>query len=294
MNCSTVETIRKNDFSNYNNVPCQNRNVNEKVWRIAKAVFLTIEIFFDPIVDFFTQGLSDFLALETLRHGTSLQNYISIRLNGPDPKRGGGNSGASKGADSEHFIKESKGYFFLSKDSESYLEELGSFRAQLYNRCLPSRMYCGLSASTTISGKGFPKKLLQISIIVFNVLFVPTLKFRFLPEDISGKFINDPDNRCILNPGKGLAYRTTQSIGTDHIGLKGILTQGLKGNLFGRMKAHPGKVCWGLVKLINPVGITILFALGTYLAGRKCSNILQKKIQTTVHYFNKTSKVVII
>lgn len=31
MNCSTVETIRKNDFSNYNNVPCQNRNVNEKV-----------------------------------------------------------------------------------------------------------------------------------------------------------------------------------------------------------------------------------------------------------------------
>ena len=138
-----------------------------------------------------------FLALETLRHGTSLQNYISIRLNGPDPKRGGGNSGASKGADSEHFIKESKGYFFLSKDSESYLEELGSFRSQLYNRCLPSRMYCGLSASTTISGKGFPKKLLQISIIVFNVLFVPTVT---TPSPEGESFLQFPAGHLVRGP----------------------------------------------------------------------------------------------
>lgn len=279
---SEVQSKEGNAFS-------QARFLSEKVWRVAQAIFITIEIFFDPFIDFFTQGLSDFLGLETLRHGTSIQNYISIRLNGPDPSLGAGDTGATIGWGEESYIAGAKGHFFVTKDSEAYIKPLGTLGSQLFNHYISSRLYCGLSAKTTISGTGFHKTLLRILIMAFNVIFVPTLKFRFLPEDIPGKFENDPDNKCTKYSNKGLAYRTKQLISTDHIGLKGILTQGLQGNIWARMKAHPVKTCWGLVKLINPIGIVILLTLGTYLSVSKFYNVLQEKTQVITHHSNRIS-----
>lgn len=281
--------IHDNIQSKEGNIPSLKRNLCEKVWRVAQVIFLAIEIFFDPVINFFTQGLSDFLGLETLRHGTSIQNYISIRLNGADPMLGGSDIGATIGFGEKRYKKGAKGYFFVTKDSEAYVKALGTLASQLFNRCISSRIYCGLSAKTTISGTGFHKTLLRILIIAFNVIFVPTLKFRFLPEDIPGRFENDPDNRCIKDPNKGLAYRTKQLISTDHIGLKGILTQGLQGNIWARMKAHPIKICWGLVKLINPIGIVILLTLGAYLSVRKCCDVLQEKTQDITHHSSRMS-----
>lgn len=262
----------------------QKKNLSEKVWYVAQAIFLTAEIFVDPFIGFFTQGLSDFLALETLRHGTSFQNYISIRLNGADPTLGGGDTGAIGGINAEYYRKNAKGYFFVTKDSEAFIVEFGSYGAQLYNRWFSSRFYCGLSANAAISGKGFQKTILRILFITFNILFVPTIKFRFRPEDIPGRFVNDPDNRCLKYSERGLAYRTKQPISTDYIGLKGIVKQGLQGDIGARMKAHPIKVCWGLAKLINPIGIFILLGLGAYLAVNKTYHILQGKIKVITNF----------
>jgi hypothetical protein len=284
MSCGVLVTPGNKNISNEfqseeGNPLSQTRDLREKVWRVAQVIFLTIEIFFDPIIDFFTQGLSDFLGLETLRHGTSIQNYISIRLNGADPMFGGGATGAVTGFGKESLRAEARGNFFVTKDSEAYVKPYGTLGSQIFNRCISSRFYCGLSAKTTISGTGFHKTLLRVLIITFNVMFVPTVKFRFILEDILGRFENDPDNKCSEDPNKGLAYRTKHLISTDYIGLKGIVTQGLQGNIWSRMKAHPIKVCWGLVKLINPIGIVMLLALGTYLLVRKSRNFLQGRIQ---------------
>ena len=250
-------------------IPVQ-KSLAQKVWAVVEGIFWTIAILFDPITDFFTQALSDFLGLETLRHGTSIQNYISIRINGADPTKGGNPTGASSGCGDDGYIEKSKNYFYVTKDSESYTSFFGTIGSHVYNRWISSRLYCGVSASTTISGKGVHKTLLRIPIVAFNILVTPTVKFRFSSADISDIFENDPDNACEIHENRGVAYRTKQAISTDHIGLKGVLTQGLKDGIGKRMKAHPGKVTWGLVKLINPIGIPILLGLGTYLASRAC------------------------
>lgn len=54
----------------------------EKVYWLTTAIL-------NPIVDFFTQGLADFLCLETLRHGTSWHKYLNIRVFGANPAQGG-------------------------------------------------------------------------------------------------------------------------------------------------------------------------------------------------------------
>lgn len=298
MSITAINGITLNGVqSKEGNALSQINDLSEKVWRVAQATFFTIEIFFDPVVDFFTQGLSDFLGLETLRHGTSIQNYISIRLNGADPTFGGKDKGVIEGLEGigvglSGQYKEvnprnkAKGYFFVAKDSEAYVSFFGTFGSQLFNRCISSRAYCGMSAMATVSGTRIHKILLKIVIVAFNVIFVPTVKFRFLLEDIPGRFENDPDNACDRDHRKGLAYMTKIPISTDHIGLKGVLKQGLRGDIWARMKAHPVKVCWGLVKLINPIGIVILLALGICLSVRKSCNFLQRNTQVVSNYSN--------
>ncbi|MBA3957129.1 MAG: hypothetical protein H0X51_01865 [Parachlamydiaceae bacterium] len=233
----------------------------QKVQNAVLAVFWTLAIVVDPVIDFFTQGISDFLALDTLRHGTNFSSYINIRVVGPEPSRGGGEVGASMIAPSA--IKNSKGYFHVSPDSTAQVPG-SKYGGIIITRFFASRLYCGISAASTIKGKGMLRMAWRIVVVVLSILIIPTIKFRFRPEDVelkanTGIFEDDPDST-------GTAYRTKHIIGMTHIGLKGIVTQGFDGDVFARMRAHPIKVTWGLAKLINPIGIPILIALGVTLA----------------------------
>jgi hypothetical protein len=273
--------IYQNSTNNYFFLSQKKDNLIEKIEKVVLAIFYTLEIFFDPFINFFTQGLSDFIGLETLRHGTCFQNYISIRLNGASPAFGGSFTGASAGSGYKYFRYDSTGYVFVTKDSEAYTFALGNLVPQIFNRCISSRMYCGLSASAAITGSGLHKTLLRVAFVTFNVLFVPTIKCRFLPEDIPARFENDPSNSCEKNANDGLAYRTKQRISVDHIGVYGLLTQGIKGNILDRMTGNPVKTCWGLARLLNPIGLTILAAFGAYLTAHKCYSFLEERIKLT-------------
>ena len=112
---------------------------------------------------------------------------------------------------------------------------------------------------------GFLKKI----VVALNVLLVPTLNFRFKPETLIEKFENDSHSA-------GSAWKTKEKINTDHIGLRGILTQGLDGKALTRIKAHPVKATWGLIRLINPIGITIFATIGLYLTVNKASEHLSR------------------
>ncbi len=268
-----------NISSHQNNTAPQ--STDEKIKYIAKAIFLTIGMIFDPLLDFFIkQPLADLLALETLRHGTSYQNYINIRINGPDPTLGGGNMGACEGINDEKYKERSKGYFHVSKDSEAYFSFFGSLWTQIFVRLIPSRMYCALSSLNTVRGNGFVKTVLKVVIVALNILLVPTIKFRFKTEDLKN-FENDPDNADPKDRTQGTAYRTTERIGIEHIGFRGILSQGFDGDVGKRMKAHPGKVAWGLVGLIHPIGLLILASVGVYFLQKKIGESLShRKIST--------------
>lgn len=127
-------------------------------------------------------------------------------------------------------------------------------------------MYCGFAASNTFKGKCKLFLLPRILIVVLSILIVPTVKCRYTLEEINKLgFENDFESKCTNDNKKGMAYQTKFPIDTNHIGLKGILKQGLKGNVGARMKAHPVKSAWGLVKLINPIGVFILLGVGAAL-----------------------------
>lgn len=242
-----------------------NHQTDSKIAYIAEAAFWTLGMFLNPIVDFFTQGLSDFLALETLRHGTSYQSYINIRITGADPEYSKKDIGATAlDRAKKDYGNSNHGYFYVLKDSEAHVantdgpvQKTGAkFLSQIAAKN-SARCFCALASSNTYKGSWL-LLIPRILIVILSILIVPTVKFRFVPEDIKDHFKNDPD--CC-----GLAYITDKNISTQHIGLRGIVTQGFKGGVWKRMKAHPVKVTWGLVKLINPIGILIL--LGVSAAG---------------------------
>lgn len=259
-----------------------------RILNIVKKFLWALAIIFNPIVDFFTQGLSDFLGLKTLRHGTTLNNYLNIRVHGADPNFSG--RGASKimtekrkekykdGLDLMDYPKHVQGYFHVLNDSDSVRLPVKFLIRNVY-----ARFYCGISSAYASDWKGF--NFLKVITVPLSVLFVPTVKFRFKPEDISTTFEADTDHGYAAKrgaplmdmiPPKGeeerycnLAYRTKKKIGTEHIGLRGILTQGLDGHIWARMKANPGKTIWGLIKLINPIGLLLLVFVGMYYICKK-------------------------
>jgi hypothetical protein len=267
---------------------------DSKMNTIAKYTFWTIAILFDPIIDFFTQGLSDFLGLETLRHGTSLRNYLSIRVNGSNPSLGG--TGASVTVGMQNSIQLSKNYFFVAKDNDSalinhenpereFLEKAaGTIFSHTLNRNISPRLYCGLASYSYPLGKERTRNnivlricniFLNLIIVPVSLIFVPTVKFRFTSTEIANPssqtaidFEEDPENRG-SDRDRGLAYKTANKIGTDRIGLLGIINYGLSGNIKKRMSQKPVKTLWGLIKLMNPIGIVILGVVGIVIAKNK-------------------------
>lgn len=281
-----TSTLKPGSVPDAASLPMRALPQESRVSVMAKSVFWTFAMLFDPVTDFFTQGVADFLALETLRHGTSYENYLSIRIHGADPNYGGKGNGSIAGTDNSEadsgWNKRAQGYFFAFKDSEALEPDVGEQGSQIAVRILP-RLFCVLSAVGSVQGEGTWTMAWRVTKAVLNFFYVPTLKFHFIPEEISGRFENDHDfapaidkeeaERTHIPTTRGLAYKTKEAIGTEHIGLQGVLTQGLKGNLAERMQAHPGKVAWGLAKLINPIGLVILAGLGIALAVKQLKNL---------------------
>lgn len=257
----------------------------EGLWKVVSGTFWTLSMVFNPAVDFFSQALSDAVGLETYRHGTSYSAYLGIRHKGLDPNFGG--KGASKSVQREHYIKTSKNKVHFGSDSKTYenTDSLGNSKvkqvimklfAHFFVRNAQARLYCFFTAKGGLFLTN-PVRFIQVGIQTF---FVPTVKVRMLPSErdlLMEKANNMKSNLCFeVDPDSNIygglcAYRTNLAIGTSYIGLRGIFQQGVKGNVFKRIKAHPVKASWGMVKLVNPIGIIVIAAFAFAYAGHMLS-----------------------
>lgn len=270
---------------------------------LSEQIFWIVSGIFNPITGFFTQGLADTLCLDTLRHGTSWRNYIEIRMHGAKPALG--STGACVGMlidarnsksqenvrKANFYFQNSSGYFFAIRDSSTIgrdfqdhiidifarfdyegVSNIGMGRVtnkpltlrqkclnQIFIRTVPFfySLQAGIAIGAKPDDKGHVAKIKRVASGFFNMLS-PAVKFRFRPEDVKDSFEDDP---LMI----GSAIRTNKIISRDHLGLNGILKQGCDGKICQRMTKDPGKALWGLIRLINPIGIMFLFILGAYI-----------------------------
>jgi hypothetical protein len=204
---------------NNNLIPLiENKEQKDNFSKFAKKILWAISIPSDPIIGLFTQSLADMLCLETLSHGTSIWNYLSIRVEGADPQFGGKEGGSSyttdnlivKGVNSNHWQKDSTGWLFLYKDagiidlsgeSRSWNSQDGwSEPAKAVSKIsiphylliskliIPflTRMHAGISGygSPLPYQESSPHILTRIIGAVTSI-FTPTINFRFIPEDVN-------------------------------------------------------------------------------------------------------------
>lgn len=258
---------------------------------LEKVYWLAVGIL-NPIIDIFTQGLADFLCLDTLRHGTSWNKYLNIRVFGATPALGGISASQvlSESEKTASYVNNSKNFFFTFRDNVGYdfngnirdiferfdaenQEGLGmgviqdkplslgqKINQELFIHFCPRfyAMSAGWAEAADINDKSYSATTLKV-INAGLSLFAPTVKFRFRREDLEPQFHDDP---LMM----GSALRTDKPISTEHLGLKGIFLQGCDGNITHRISQNPKKALWGLARLINPVGIMLLTLLGGYLA----------------------------
>jgi hypothetical protein len=97
----------------------------------------------------------------------------------------------------------------------------------------------GIANWTDPQGKGIGSRIVG----GYSGLLTPTISIRVADGDpLQSQLEKDPDYR-------EFAYKTKHPIPTSYIGLMGIITQGITGNLRQRMKAAPFKVTLGIVRL---------------------------------------------
>lgn len=246
---------------------------------MVQKVFWAMEMPFDPIVGLFTQCVADVLCLETLKHGTSFKNYLNIRVYGADPSYGG-KIGGSSSVSNPKYLDSSKEYFYMFKDSGVISLEYLPIRMQIdgikevlnaYKRdisldesWMTSYMSIPLRSRlhATISGSSGEGSLLMGALHVILSFFTPTVNLRFIPEKlnlsryknvkaISSNELERESNRFQEDVEyAGMAWKTKKAIKTSHIGLRGILKQGFKGDVLQRMKDNPRKCLFGAIRLI--------------------------------------------
>lgn len=246
-------------------------------------------------------GISNFLALETLRHGTGPMGYVGINLFGADPAMGGSIIGSSVGSGCEHFARRSKNYFHVFKDSQ-FLSNLFDAEDKINSvifvlKPLLPRMHAVESGMATFNF--FDQK--GLTAIPTNLIggiagfLTPTLKFRFTPKEVMlcddllsftqyeeckkvTYFENDPDY-------DGIAYRTTRVINASRLGIVGSLLHGLNSTMFSRMMSNPQKVVVGAAL----IGVAAFVARKTYLYYMKSS--AQDKWQFPLRIFNQKPNI---
>lgn len=254
----------------------------------VQKAFWVLEMPFDPIISLFTQCVADFLCLETLKHGTSLKNYLNIRVHGADPKCGG-MAGGSSCLSNARYLDSTKGYFYAFKDSgviklefppiqmqiEGNKAVLNAFRRSVRQDESWITSYISIPFSTrmhaVLSGaSGGNSTIIRVGHAVLS-FFTPTVNFRFIPEKLNlSRYVNV---RSICNyqleqaedrfqedeDYGGMAWKTKKAIKVKYMGLRGVLTQGFKGDILQRMKNNPRKCFLGAIRIM---ALSIIFLRG--------------------------------
>lgn len=198
------------------------------------------------------RGLANLLVVETLKHGTQPLAYAQIRLYGAkvrDSSTVGSTRPGEGGCESN-----SIGYFFVTKEKASYLQSLFVTRVHTF---ISTYNNAGLALQGTLLNKpSVCRHIVFTSLIVtaglVSACMTPTINFRFLKEEISHRFENDPDYNYTDDEIKkdGPCYRTKQKIEAWRIGFFGTIVASLKGNYLDRVKNNPIRCLQGAVQLI--------------------------------------------
>lgn len=263
-------------------------NVYLPSYENMQKVFWVLEMPFDPIISLFTQCMADFLCLETLKHGTSLKNYLNIRVYGADPEFGG-KVGGSSCLSNARYLDSTKGYFYVFKDSAVIKLEfppigmqidgnkavLNAFRRSVSRDESWITPYLSIPFSTRLhavmSGASSGNStIIRVGHVILS-FFTPTINFRFIPEKLNlSRYENVKAIRNYQLAGQqdrflededygGMAWKTKKAINVNHMGLQGVLTQGLKGDVLQRMTNNPNKCLMGAIRLI---ALSIIFLRG--------------------------------
>jgi len=228
---------------------------------------------------FIETGLARLFALETLRHGTSLSNYIKINFNGADPSIGEETTGSSILVKDCVNTREARKFFHVFKDSEFCQCFVNSDREDLilkdfdYNKFFKApfsnlygflktnvsfgvvafvqrKIHAVLSSTATLGYLKAKNTVEKVAISIIGAIsgvLTPSLNFHFKPEELfkqqdPPRFENDPFY-------VKAAYRTRYPIPTIHLGITGAISQGIDSKTFKRMLARPYKVIEGIIRL---------------------------------------------
>ena len=236
-------------------------------------------------------GLCKITGYEVLRHGTSWASYKSIIKNGADLRKGGETTELSAGKyetvisskrfDDGHLettetirlrttkaagVEAAQNHFYVFRDSEMGIASDGTWKmlpphAPLARRWGPI-IHSGLAYRAEYERAGVLMNLLRRISMVIKAIFTPKLKFIYSMKEIKGKngtpgiFENDPDY------GEEGAYRTSQPLPSNRIGLLGLFAHMKAHHAWKHLKSNPGRVALGIVQLAVGLLLTAIPGLG--------------------------------
>lgn len=221
------------------------------------------------IARLFSQGLSNFFALETLRHGTNPLSWVSIHLVGALPFAGGSWWGGDAGYG---FDKQNKNRFYCAHEVDLFASNYDPKKSHLTSNPLIDWGYTTLryrtqnilhricrAALNALSTSYLPKTYTYSSIdnaagkataeshVAFLALLTPNIKFHIPYERMRRSddfdFIQDQSYPV------GFAYSTKKWISPMNSGLIGVIWNSLSFKTYERMKENPKKVLTGLAQI---------------------------------------------
>lgn len=256
---------------------CQ--NVKEENAQKTKAVFISLYTAY-RIWRLFDASLANLLALQTLRHGTSLPNFLKILHHGSRPELGARSSlWYTKLLNAPEIAHNCRRHFFMFKDSEARLTNYFFMNDQINKkikgpmRCLCNqiaiRSYPRLHAMTAnisyfkgSEKEGLIKKVFDISLGTSLGLVGPILKMHTSLEGVKERgFVDDPDYF-------GAAYKSRQVFLPSDFFVLGSLKEAYK----------RGLLAWGKRVLYSPLKPALgLMQTAAFLVISKCAlNVLQE------------------
>jgi hypothetical protein len=196
-------------------------------WKEKLSRFVYGTLGFHSAFHLLDNGLANFLALDILKHGTSIKAYISIFFRGADPKMGGSNQGVySPGSPNC-----TNQFYVMPNSAKSPITAINS----IY---VPAA-YTHMASATMLGHKAGDGGSLKAALLGFCT---PTLRFKFRPEDVKTPRFEE------TNRVTGALY-TTHSISPGRLGIFGSLRQGIGLSMFRRMARHPHKVLGGIAMI---------------------------------------------
>jgi hypothetical protein len=237
-------------------------------------------------------GLCKIAGYEVLRHGTSWSNYVSIVRNGADVRKGGETTDQvddkytiscvstnlpdgsvkitekrERRTEPSEMVLRAKNHFYVFRDSKLGVRADGTRALNWFLSMIGRRI--GAIMHSFLAYVGQEKKACDEEIsfakhcIAFRkALFTPKLKFIYSLDEIEGAegkegiFEKDPDY------GEESAYRTSQNLPSDRIGIMGFFAHTNAAHFFKHLRSNPGRVCQGIMQLAAGILLTAIPGLG--------------------------------